>query len=595
MKLLILLVIATGFLQPVALAERDVQLTIRKCGNSNLQNVDVVRLPTSFINTTGQLEFSMETHSLLPGNDIESCRPQIMELPSITILRNSSKKSWRQTKLLLENGYLSVANLSDESVDYYGIDEYCIADVHGSGENRIADIKICIQSSSTKRPVLNKCCPLGTILGIRGCVKENDHWEPTFMDFKTLPQSSAQNMNPVYHCPLLSCPPAEREQWLEDGCDTKFYPVNTGKTAFIGRYRTWEILEHPPGSTYCYDRHKNEKGIMRNILVMCNGNVTNLENGNKNPKQVTYLYMICMYIGAVFHLLTTLVYLITWRKQNVYGKTLCSCTLALFFMQTFLGTAHLLGIFGGGETRGSTFCFLNGVFAQYFFIASFTWLLLLNINLWWSFRSIEGNNVWERNRFLLYTIAGWGFPLIVTGISVILDLTNKCRASGVPTPEYGTHTCFIAAWALGYYIYYIIAVLMTITFIFAVITLGTMVNYQKATSNLGANKRAENMRTFILFLKLSVVMGLSWIFELISWVVSKEDSGGHWIWTIFDVYNMLSAILIFILFVCQRKTLSLLQEVHPAFNVLTAEKIDFSPTFRRKDYSSTDATTRVDD
>ncbi|ODM91362.1 G-protein coupled receptor Mth2 [Orchesella cincta] len=530
--------------------------------------------------------------TLLTETDIHSCSSPIPILSLTPILIESPEKVWRHTTALLENGYLSVPNLSDESIDYYGIDEYCIADVHGSGENTTADTKICIQSSSTERPILNKCCPLGTILGERGCIKEKDKWEPTFMDFKTLTTSSAQKMNPIYHSPWLAC--RYTEMWLEDGCDTVFYPVTTRKTAFIGRYRSWEILEHPD-SAYCYDRYENDDGILSNIMIECIGNVTNSEHNAGSWKFVAHLYMICLYIGAIFHLLTTLVYLITWTKQNVYGRTLCYCTLALFFMQAFLGTKYFLAIYGDRETHKSHLCFVNGVFEHYFFIASFTWLLILNFNLWWTFRSIEGNSVWERNRFLFYTIAGWGFPFVVIGVSVILDFTYKCANSGVLTPNYGKLSCFISPWALGYYLYYIIAVLMMITLIFAGMTLGVVVNYQKATGHVVASKRAENMRTFLLFLKLSVVMGLSWIFEVISWAVTKDGSASHWIWTIIDFYNTLSAILIFIIFVCERKTLSLLREVLPAFNVFSTERVDFTATFRRKDCSLSDAITGFED
>jgi len=71
---------------------------------------------------------------------------------------------------------------------------------------------------------------------------------------------------------------------------------------------------------------------------------------------------------------------------------------------------------------------------------------------------------------------------------------------------------------------------------------------------------------FFMFLKLTLVMGLSWVFEIVSWAVTDEDSDNHWVWIIIDIYNILSAILIFIIFVCQGNTLNLLQQVIPALN-----------------------------
>lgn len=74
--------------------------------------------------------------------------------------------------------------------------------------------------------------------------------------------------------------------------------------------------------------------------------------------------MVTMYIGATFHFITTLVYLITWPKQNIHGKTLCSCTASLLFMQIFLGTAHLLGLLHSKKQYRSPGCIFNGKLHQ---------------------------------------------------------------------------------------------------------------------------------------------------------------------------------------------------------------------------------------
>ncbi len=70
------------------------------------------------------------------------------------------------------------------------------------------------------------------------------------------------------------------------------------------------------------------------------------------------------------------------------------------------------------------------------------------------------------------------------------------------------------------------------------------------------------LHSVLLFMKLSVVMGLTWIFEVISWAATKENEN-HIGWIILDLYNALSAILIFIIFVCKKSTLSLLEQSVP--------------------------------
>lgn len=51
----------------------------------------------------------------------------------------------------------------------------------------------------------------------------------------------------------------------------------------------------------------------------------------------------------------------------------------------------------------------------------------------------------------------------------------------------------------------------------------------------------------ILFLKMSIVLGVAWIFELISWAVTYDKQA--WYWMIPDLYNLFTSIFVFYIFV----------------------------------------------
>ncbi|CAL8090472.1 unnamed protein product [Orchesella dallaii] len=573
--------------------ELKISLTLNKCATSKLKNVISTQLPTFFLLTSHEYVYILGNHSV--GNNPPACsNGETSEIITASpsefdrIHETEGPQTIRKVIALLSNGYLSVANSSDGSIIYYSPNECCLQDIIGPGENAVAKLRICIPSKS--RPILNKCCQVGAILdsdqGI--CVDSKEYkWDPGYVDPNTAEHLPIESVNPVYRSIKLGCDEDHREDWIENECHDEFYPATNGKTAFIGAHRyRWEYAEHLPNSKYCYDKISMDNGL-KNLLIMCS------ENGTESKKEethgVSHVYMVCMYIGAFFHLITSLFYLITWTKQNIHGKTLCSCTLALFFMKVFLGTAHLLGILGNTNKKG--FCFFNSVAAQYFMIASFTWLLVVNIDLWWTFSAIRPGGGNGLKRFILYSLGGWGFPLFVTGISLTLNSIYTCRISRVPTPDYGEHICFVAPWAQGYYIYYILSILIAIAFLFAVLTLIGLYSFKKGTNNLRSNKRAEDKQTVLLFLKLSVVMGLSWIFEVISWAVTKEDKENHIVWIIFDLYNALSAILIFIIFVCKRSTLNLLEQTHPMFKVFTSAISKFTSSFIGEASSTATAST----
>ncbi|ODN00830.1 G-protein coupled receptor Mth [Orchesella cincta] len=602
--------------------QQNTELKLRKCETSKLKNGSSVELPIFLMDSSFEFDYILGNHSL--ENTLHACPSGEKSFFEIS---TSSKSAFnllpegenltetnlhliiRYMNALLDNGYLSVSNSSDKSITYYSPDEYCLNDITGHGETATATFRVCHPLKS--RPVLNKCCPVGAVLGEGGCVNiGNTKWIPSYLDPKTLTLFIPDgNFSPVYHSPRLGC--ENREPWEEDDCNNEFYPSINGKTAFIGAYRNWEFFDHPSDAPYCYEQSQTEDGKLKNIIVLC---TTGAQPETKN--ETSRIYMACMYVGAFFHLLTSLFYLITWPKQNIHGKVLCSCTTALFFMNVCMGTAHLLGIIGNDNPGG--FCFVNGFVAQYFLIASFTWLLVVNIDLWCTFSSIrpDGGKGWKR--FLIFSLGGWGFPLLVTGVSLTLNSIYKyvcfieplnygirslkihhlffscrCRRTRVPVPDYGDPICFVSPWAQGYYVYYILSIIIAIAFLFAVLTLYGLYSFKKGTNNLRSNKRAEDKQTVLLFLKLSVVMGLLWIFEVISWAATKEDAENHVVWIIFDIYNALSGILIFIIFVCKRTTLNLLEQTHPIFKVFTSAISKFTSSFTRETSSTATVSTAV--
>lgn len=56
-----------------------------------------------------------------------------------------------------------------------------------------------------------------------------------------------------------------------------------------------------------------------------------------------------------------------------------------------------------------------------------------------------------------------------------------------------------------------------------------------------------------MYLKLSIVMGLNWVLEIISFVWP-----GFKMWYITDTYNILIGLAIFLIFVCKRKIFRML-------------------------------------
>lgn len=63
--------------------------------------------------------------------------------------------------------------------------------------------------------------------------------------------------------------------------------------------------------------------------------------------------------------------------------------------------------------------------------------------------------------------------------------------------------------------------------------------------------------SFSLFLRLFIMMGVTWSMEVISWAISPDSIFFH----LTDAINITQGVLIFILFVCKPKIKHLIQKL----------------------------------
>ncbi len=66
-----------------------------------------------------------------------------------------------------------------------------------------------------------------------------------------------------------------------------------------------------------------------------------------------------------------------------------------------------------------------------------------------------------------------------------------------------------------------------------------------------------------LFLKLFLVMGTAWIFQLMHAFIDPKES--KWYWVLLDMTNLFQAVAIFVIFVCKRETVRSLEHKYPIF------------------------------
>ncbi|XP_064651565.1 uncharacterized protein LOC135502547 [Lineus longissimus] len=350
---------------------------------------------------------------------------------------------------------------------------------------------------------------------------------PRVMAFRPLPPNGS-DIQPGIMCPEVKYGPEE------------FKILENGNVVFNGDAREFNASNFRlvNGSLYLCAHHV----VSKNVSVGMVRTIYEFENAA----------MIISATGQIFSIvclaLNFVIYAILPPLRNTPGKTLMSLVLALFLSQlTFL--------VGAGRTNNYITCVLAATLIHYFILASFVWMNALSLDLALAFSATNLHSTDEkakRRRFIAFSLYGWLAPLLVVGISLVLDLFGD--ATGEFRPRYGRHICWISnPSAVGLLFILPLAILLTINLVLYIFT---AVNIYKAT--VAADMvRKRDKRSLLIYIKLSVIMGGTWIFAFV-WIITKSSVVQY----TFIILNSLQGAFIFFSFVFRRKVYYMLRQYY---------------------------------
>ncbi|XP_023167596.2 probable G-protein coupled receptor Mth-like 1 [Drosophila hydei] len=198
---------------------------------------------------------------------------------------------------------------------------------------------------------------------------------------------------------------------------------------------------------------------------------------------------------------------------------------------------------------GTASCLLVAIGMQFFFLSAFFWLNTMCFNIWWTFRDFRPSSL-ERNqesiRLRLYSVYAWGLPLLICAIAAFVDQLPDTETSML-RPGFGQPFCWFDNRSLTIFAYFYgpIGLLLCANIVLFISTTHQLTcglwkrDDVKSTSEKSALGR--------VCLKLVVVMGVTWIWDIISWLVG----GPHGAWLLTDLINALQGVFIFIVVGCQ--------------------------------------------
>lgn len=274
-------------------------------------------------------------------------------------------------------------------------------------------------------------------------------------------------------------------------------------------------------------------------------------------KAESLLSTIGLIISIVSLTVTFIIYVcFAQQLMNTPGKILICLIIALWMAQLlFLLSAQVQGIHG--------LCTAFAVAIHYFFLAAFCWMNVISFDLWMTFSNTfgrSGSSSGSGKRLRMYHIYAWLIPFLIVCVAVVLDFSEFNLDVVNLKPGYGEGVCWISSRdALLLFFIGPLALFKTvdvISFIF------TAVNIAKAKRQGAMARRKKNTCSLLINIKLSLVMGLTWVFAFVGNATNLTA-----FWYLFIVFNTLQGLFIALSFLCTKKVGRLL---HERYEVVTS-------------------------
>lgn len=323
--------------------------------------------------------------------------------------------------------------------------------------------------------------------------------------------------------------------------NSELFDVETGKL-------TLEADKHITSDQFCLEYTVNSKDDEKAPPVVdiftCAHHISSehamLRNSNDEIHFAvlsTGLFISVLFLAAALgagFLMPSVHYVLHWQCQIYYIFCLLVGDLLLAVIQM------------SRDSLSESACTILAVCTHFFFLAAFFWLNTMCFNIWWTFRDFRPSSL-EKNqelfRLRLFRVYAWGLSFIIAGTAAILEHTSE--QNDFWKPGFGQHCWFKGDLEIFAYFFGPIGILLCVNLMLFASTA------RQLTCGLWKRDdvKSSSERTALgkVCLKLVVVMGVTWMADIISWIVG----GPKYLWYFTDLINALQGVFIFIVVGCQ--------------------------------------------
>ncbi|XP_071552181.1 uncharacterized protein [Panulirus ornatus] len=395
------------------------------------------------------------------------------------------------------------------------------------------------QEACSNATCVRKCCPEG-FFHTDICVPvelPSDMWHPMFHDPETLSVDvpTPDNLKVLHGYPICEAFfQLESHRMKED----EFYLLQDG-LLYVPNFS-----KKFPADRYCLDKFLLGD-VVHTLPLVCFQEDSASASAACTAVQ-SFVYPVLLAVSCVFLAITLLIYVsVPELHAKVHGKCLVSHMSALL-----LAYVSLITVQWASGLMPLAACKIMASVTHFSFLAAFFWLNVMCFDIWWtlkSMRPVAETGELSRFRFKMYSVYSWGCPVVISLVAIIIQALPEHL--DIIRPEFGSRKCWFdnnrSLWA---YFYGFVLVLVVANIIFFCQVAYILIMAQN--DPIIQRTRQQNRERMWLYVKLFLVMGLTWIAEVISW---QEGTCEAWIIT--DIINALQGFSIFLIFICKKNML----------------------------------------
>ena len=241
-------------------------------------------------------------------------------------------------------------------------------------------------------------------------------------------------------------------------------------------------------------------------------------------------------------------FIISPDLRNLSGRNLASLSLALFAAYGSFIAAQFV-------PTGGKICVAIAISTFYFFLAAFWWTSVLALDVWRTIRLATvqlrcSSSGQQWGKFICYSMYAWLVPGLIVAAAVAFEYVDTAAFSWMPTeyrPHFGQNVCWFGQRKaiLIYFASPLAAILSVNLLLF--ISSAYMIRSTTSKSPTSSNQ-ASSRKQLGLYVRLALIMGLSWIAGLIAGAADFTP-----MWYVFVALCSLQGVFILLAYTCNPK------------------------------------------